>query len=196
MSVRVKRVALIVLYGTSLTTGRLSGQWDRKLEAALNARCNRRVKVYSHGKGSQTSDWAVANMEDQVLRFNPDIIYTEGFSINDAAPSLFPGGVAAHGANLDILIPAFVDSGAMTFVQTMSPGPGRPDLDTMYDMDLAKAAQYGATGVDTRLLWPEELTAAMTSGGDLLHPLEAETDPRTLFQAINTLTPVVNAMTK
>lgn len=195
MSVPIKRLVLIVLYGTSLTTGRLSGQWDRKLEAALNAKCNKRVKVYSHGKGSQTSDWAVANMEDQVLRFRPDIIYTEGFSINDAAASLFPGGEAAHAANLDILIPAFVAE-ALTFVQTMSPGPGRPSLNAMYDVDLAKAAQYGATGVDTRALWPAELTPAMTYGGDTLHPLEAETDARTLINAINTLVPVVNALTK
>lgn len=90
MSTRIKRGYDIVLYGTSLTTGRLSGQWDRKLAQALAARTDRPVRVHSMGKGSQTSDWGVLNMINNVAVFNPTHILFEGFSINDSYQIINP----------------------------------------------------------------------------------------------------------
>jgi len=65
----------IVCYGTSLTR---VGKYPETLQQQLP-----NAKVINSGKGGMNSDWGVKNLEDKVIKLNPDIVLME-FSINDA----------------------------------------------------------------------------------------------------------------
>lgn len=70
----------IVTYGTSLTEG---GAWVNQLRAFLQAKFPGLVTVTNSGASAMGSDWGVENIEERVLRKNPDVVIME-FAINDA----------------------------------------------------------------------------------------------------------------
>jgi hypothetical protein len=191
----IKKTAFVVGIGSSLFKGYLSGYWVPKLIPAMRARgLIRPVQLVNLGKGSQTSDYIIA-MIPEIISHNPTHILLETNAINDAAPSLFSGGIAGHTANMDTIITTLSGSlpGVVITLMTMSPGPGRPDLAAMYQVDRDKAVQYNIGIIDNYPNWPNPLPAAITNGGDTLHPLESATDVTLLPFVADAYVAVLNA---
>lgn len=191
----IKRTAGLLCNGTSLTKGYLSGFWAEKLVAAMDARgLIRPVRMTNVGKGSQTSAYLVSQLADTISH-RPTHILTELNTINDAAPGLFSGGLVGHTNNsrtyIEGLLAALPDVDIT--IQTMSPGPGRPDLAAMYQIDRDLAAEYDLRLLDNYPRYPVPLTAGMTVGGDQLHLTEATSDEYLLPYVATFLTPILNA---
>jgi hypothetical protein len=164
--------------GSSLTTGRLSGDWVPILMKRLRqeAEAVGEVVVYNMGKGSQTSDWGRTNAPE-LSKLKPTHILFEGFAINDCA--IGPVSLASAAANFDAMVSEWQTNipGVDLTHQTMSPAAAadvnRTSLQTYYDQELAKAAAHGISSLNHTPNWPA-ITTANTSGapsGDLLHPL-------------------------
>lgn len=204
---------VIVVGGTSLSTGRLSGAWPAKLQRALNALCKRRVRVIDAGKGSQTSDWGVTQIPWWKL-FKADAAIIE-FSINDSASALFAGGTAGHTANMNNIIDSLRENnpGIDITIQTMSPlGPNgassRPSLASFYqlDRDIANAkatrlldnnpawltyiGQITGTTPSTQFAFPNDNT--WTQSNDELHPMEGRVDELLLPRLISHFRQIIN----
>lgn len=200
----IPRPAIVLLYGTSLTSGRLSGLWDKDLQAVLRGRCNRQVIVMSMGKGSQTSDWGVSLMDENVTRYRPDIIVAESFAINDSAPSLFGSTDARsrHQANVTTMISNWQTQlpDARTALATMSSvsvgvAAGRPELDSMYQDDRVLAAALGVDLIDSRAGYPSNLPDfGWTYSDDGLHPLPWVVSQYHLGNVADYCAPIINAM--
>lgn len=187
------RPYVLLVGGTSLSTGRLSGAWVTKLWQALRQRCRRQVRVIDAGKGSQTSDWAITQL-DWWKTYRADAVLLE-FAINDAATGLFPAGLAGHQSNMYTVIDSLRlgNAGLSVILQTMSPlGPSgataRPNMAGFYQSDRDIATAKSARLVDHNPAW---ITAAggtppnqyvlpndgtWTQGNDELHPTEARVE--------------------
>lgn len=190
----IKATALLMLNGTSLTNGYLSGFWDRRLLGAMyGAGLTRPVRIINVGKGSQTSDYLVSQLSDTV-RHRPTHLLTELNSINDAS-SLYSGGLVGHEANARTYIETLLTNNPQLIItiQTMSPGPSRPNLADYYQKDLDLAVEYGLRSINNYPRWPDPLTAAMTNNGDTLHPNEAATDQYLLPYVVADQVPLLNA---
>lgn|GEM_PF-3178400 len=182
----------IACFGTSLTTGRLSGGWVQKLQNKLNGVSRRRVICYDVGQGSQTSSWGVANI-DRPRNHRPDVCLIE-FSINDS--------VAANGisiaqatANLQSIVNALraVNPNVLIYLMTMNGCPDltlRPNLENYYENDRVFAAANGCGLIDIRPVWG---TPNYTDTPDGLHPSEAAVDAKLLPTVFAALTPIVSA---
>lgn len=70
----------IVYYGTSLTA---AGAWTRILTEYFEALYPGQVTAHNKGGAGMHSGWGVANLDERVLAYNPDVVFLE-FSINDA----------------------------------------------------------------------------------------------------------------
>jgi hypothetical protein len=178
----IPRPYTIACFGTSLTTGRLSGGWPTKLQNALSSSVNRPIRVFDVGKGSQTSDWGVANIFN-AGQHKPNAAIIE-FSINDAAPSLFTGGLSGHTTNMNAII-----DGLRTYnpsiditLASMSPlgldgATLRPDLASFYASDATIASNKGcrflninadwlaALGASTQYCFPAGISYLLVGGG-------------------------------
>lgn len=150
---------VLALYGTSLTQGRLNVAWPDYLLAALAAQPEAvgQIIFYNQGKGSQNSDWGLANA-GLIADYRPTHILTEGFSINDAA---LTDGVNPevtlpnHNANVTGMVAAWraeradVDITIQTMSDVSAAGaPGRPHLADYYAADVALAAGLGLDLID------------------------------------------------
>lgn len=204
----IKNPFVLVTYGTSLTTGRLSTRWPERLREVLQAvpEAVGPVVLYNLGRGSQTSDWGVANAYT-IADIKPTHVLSEGFAINDCALS---GGVPAvsqanHMANMQTMHDTIKAANAATDItwQTMNgvsvAGEGlRPDLGAYYADELTKGAgmgdrtldNYGGVGTSPPGPvggWVKPLPDALTDNNDGLHPIQAATDqylfPNVLFWA-------------
>ena len=84
MTWTVRTPFVLVTYGTSLTTGRLSASWpERFAQGIIGApECVGPVIVYNMGKGGETSVWGAANAYIAAA-MKPTHILSEGFAIND-----------------------------------------------------------------------------------------------------------------
>jgi lysophospholipase L1-like esterase len=175
----IERPVGIACFGTSLTTGRLSGSWPIKLQNKLNGVARRRVICYDVGQGSQTSAWGVANI-DRPRNHRPDICLIE-FSINDAVTS---NGIsiAQASANLLTIVNALraVNPAMLIYLMTMNGVPDltlRPNLEAYYQNDRDFAAANGCGLIDIRTVWG---TPNYTDTPDGLHPSEAAVDAKLL----------------
>ena len=74
------RKQTIVTYGTSLTAG---GAWVGQLQQALDKKFPGLAKVSNSGKGGMWSKWGVDNLDERVIKKEPDAVFIE-FAINDA----------------------------------------------------------------------------------------------------------------
>lgn len=75
---------VVVVYGTSLSTGSNGQAWMNELDRMLNDNYTGRVTYYLSGKGGRWSTWGVQNIEDSVIIKKPDVVIIE-FGINDAS---------------------------------------------------------------------------------------------------------------
>jgi len=184
----------IACFGTSLTTGRLSGGWVQKLQNKLNGVSRRRVICYDVGQGSQTSAWGVANI-DRPRNHRPDVCLIE-FSINDAVTA---NGIsiAQATANLQSIVNALraVNPNVLIYLMTMNGCPDltlRPNLENYYENDRVFAAANGCGLIDIRPVWG---TPNYTDTPDGLHPSEAAVDAKLLPTVFAVLAPIVAAVT-
>lgn len=190
----IERPVGIACFGTSLTTGRLSGSWPIKLQNKLNGVARRRVICYDVGQGSQTSAWGVANI-DRPRNHRPDICLIE-FSINDAVTT---NGISIAQAttNLSTIVNALraVNPAMLIYLMTMNGVPDltlRPNLEAYYQNDRDFAAANGCGLIDIRTVWG---TPNYTDTPDGLHPSEAAVDAKLLPTVFNVLAPIVAAVT-
>ena len=70
----------VVAYGTSLTAG---GAWVGQFSNEMNRRYPGMVSVINSGQSSMWSTWGVENLQERVIKKQPDAVFIE-FSINDA----------------------------------------------------------------------------------------------------------------
>lgn len=75
---------VVVVYGTSLSTGSNGRSWMNELVRLLNDNYTGRIKYHLAGKGGRWSTWGVQNIEDSVVLKKPDVVFIE-FGINDAS---------------------------------------------------------------------------------------------------------------
>jgi len=184
----------IACFGTSLTTGRLSGGWVQKLQDKLNGVSRRRVICYDVGQGSQTSAWGVANI-DRPRNHRPDICLIE-FSIND---SVTANGISISQAtaNLTSIVNTLraVNPNVLIYLMTMNGIPDlalRPNLEAYYQNDRNFAAANGCGLIDIRPVWG---TPNYTDTPDGLHPTEAAVTAKLLPTVFGVLAPIVAAET-
>jgi acyl-CoA thioesterase I len=74
---------VVVVYGTSLSSGGNGRVWMDAVAQALNSSHRGQLKYYLSGKGGKWSTWGVQHLEDSVIKKNPDVVIIE-FGINDA----------------------------------------------------------------------------------------------------------------
>jgi len=190
----IERPIGIACFGTSLTTGRLSGGWVQKLQDKLNGVSRRRVICYDVGAGSQTSAWGVSNV-DRPRNHRPDVCLIE-FSINDAVTA---NGISTAQAttNLSSIVSSLRarNPNMLIYMMTMNSCPDlslRPNLEDYYQNDRTFAAANGCGLIDIRPLWG---TPNYTDTPDGLHPSEAAVDAKLLPTVFNVLAPIVAAVT-
>lgn len=74
---------LVVVYGTSLSSGGNGQAWMGEVARKLNEEYGNHLKFCLAGKGGMWSTWGVQHLEDSVIAKNPDAVIIE-FGINDA----------------------------------------------------------------------------------------------------------------
>jgi len=187
----LRKPFVVAFYGTSLTTGRLSTRWVERLAGMFSAypECVGPFLFQNMGKGSQTSDWGVANM-GFIADLNPTHILSESFAINDSA--LVSGSPqvsrANHLVNMQAMHDAWKARNAAVDItwQTMNGVSAagaalRPALPDYYADDVTQAAVMGDRMLDNYAGavsppgiaggWPKPLPDALTDNGDGLHPI-------------------------
>lgn len=162
----------VATLGTSLTTGRLSGYWDTLLEQWLAVGSQGPVRVFSCGKGSQTSIWGKDNAIYAAM--HRATCCTIEFSINDAVPS-FGITVTDHIANMSEIVEILREwnPDIIPVVMTMNPvatsiASGRPYLEDYYQADRDFAAANDCVLIDNFLVWDNPLSTGDAPDG--LHP--------------------------
>lgn len=191
MSWFIKTPFVLATFGTSLTTGRLSTFWPERLREVLNAvpEAVGPIIIQNMGRGSQNSDWGVANAP-LIADLNPTHILTEGFAINDAASGI---GVsqAQHLLNMQAMHDIWkarnpaVDITWQTMNGVSTSGAAlRPDLAAYYADEVTKAQAMGDRILDHYAGgagypvppgfaggWVKPLPDYLTNAGDGLHPI-------------------------
>lgn len=199
---------VLVTYGTSLTTGRLSTNWAERLKQQLLGvpEAIGPFILYNLGKGSQTSTWGVDNAYIGAA-MHPTHILSETFAIND---SVVVSGVPTvtqtqNLANMASMRSTWTASNptvditwqSMNGVST-SGDSLRPNLADYYNNGMAQAAAWGDTAIDNyngaqsppgvATGWIKPLPVDLTDNNDGLHPIwtgavETYLFPNVLFWA-------------
>lgn len=91
----------VVLYGTSLTA---EGAWSGALKTWFQTTFPNQVTVINAAGPGQCSDWGLQNLEQKVLKHQPDLVFIE-FSYNDAHEK-FKMPVPKGRENLDAMVKA------------------------------------------------------------------------------------------
>jgi lysophospholipase L1-like esterase len=74
---------LVVVYGTSLSSGGQGKAWMGEVASQFNAKYGNHLKYCLAGKSGMWSIWGVQHIEDSVISKKPDAVIIE-FGINDA----------------------------------------------------------------------------------------------------------------
>lgn len=132
----------IVTYGTSLTEG---CDWVNQIRKYFDDHFPGLVTITNSGKGSMWSGWGVENLDERVLKKNPDAVFIE-FSINDAyLPYETTSAMSRH--NLEVMIERITkqNSRCQIIPMVMNPPIGehrdiRPDIEVYNQIyrDVAK----------------------------------------------------------
>ena len=73
----------LVVYGTSITRMGNGPVWVGAVGDKLNGLYNNHLTLLNKGRSGECSTWALANLADSVLVYNPDAVLIE-FTTNDA----------------------------------------------------------------------------------------------------------------
>lgn len=195
----IKKPFVLVITGSSLTTGYLSADWVPTLQQAMLNAPERQgpVYLYNRGSGGQTSDWGRTNAAPLTAPLAPTHVLFEDFSINDAV-DLGSGpavSLANHDVNLSSMCATWRGYNAAVdlTVQTMSSVNNytlRPTLPAYYADTVAWAALNGIRCLDHFPGWPNPLPQNLThidptTGlGDGLHPIWPGADDTYLYPSV------------
>jgi len=152
----------IVVYGTSLSTGRNGRSWMNEVVRLMNEKYRGKVTYHLSGKGGRCSTWGVQNLEDSVLKKKPDVVMVE-FAINDAS-CLNETSLELAQLNLQYMIDRIrlFDPGCEVILQVMNMAVGksatyRPNLVAYYDMVRVMARKENLLLIDHYPNWREIL---------------------------------------
>lgn len=133
----------LVTYGTSLTAG---GAWVGQLRGLLAKKYGANITVTNSAKSGMWSKWGVDNLDERILKKNPDTVLIE-FAINDAFLQ-YKTSVDAAKQNLETMIERILAQNAACEIILMTMNPPinahldkRPEIEKYYEMyrDVAKA---------------------------------------------------------
>ncbi len=130
---------LVVVYGTSLSSGNNGKSWMKEVAAVLNRKYGNHLRYRLSGKGGMWSTWGVQHLEDSVISKNPDAVIIE-FGINDAFLQYKTSPQLAR-LNLEFMIERIRlhNPACEIILQVMNMPIGksagfRPDLEAYYEM--------------------------------------------------------------
>jgi len=130
---------LVVVYGTSLSSGNTGRSWMQEVADVLNRDYGNHLKYCLAGKGGMWSTWGVQHLEDSVVSKKPDAVLIE-FGINDAFEKYQTTPKLAK-LNLEYMIERIElqNPSCEIILQVMNMPIGkssgfRPNLDAYYDM--------------------------------------------------------------
>lgn len=130
---------LVVVYGTSLSSGDCGKSWMDEVANYLNSKYGNHLKYCLVGKGGMWSTWGVQNLEDSIISKNPDAVIIE-FGINDAFEKYKTSPFVAK-LNLEYMINRIrlQNPSCEIILQVMNMPIGksagyRPNLDSYYNM--------------------------------------------------------------
>lgn len=156
MGSRILKPFVLMLGGTSLTSGRLCNPpipWTQYLYDDMigAAECQGPVIIINTGKGSQTSDFG-ASQAALMAPLRPTHVLMEDFAINDCA--IGPVSIPQATANFNSMVASYraARSDVVIVHQTMSPAAAtdasRVNLPTYYTNGLTNAALNGLISLD------------------------------------------------
>lgn len=145
----------LVTYGTSLTEG---GAWVGQLKLLLEKKFPGLITVTNSGKSAMWSKWGVDNLDERILKKNPDTVLIE-FAINDAFLQ-YKTSVEAARANLENMIGRILKQNPACEIILMTMDPPvrehlqrRPKIEEYYQMYRDVAAQRKLRLVDHYVNW-------------------------------------------
>lgn len=153
----------IVVYGTSLSTGRNGRSWMNEVVRLLNENYLGKVTYHLSGKGGRWSTWGVQHLEDSVLKKQPDVVMIE-FAINDAS---YPNETSVELAQLNLQYMVdrikLFDPDCEIILQIMNMAIGksatyRSNLEAYYDMVREIARKENLLLIDHYPNWENILT--------------------------------------
>ncbi len=166
----------IVTYGTSLTEG---GEWVNQLRTFFQVKYPGLTTVTNSGASGMWSGWGVENLDERVIKKNPDAVFIE-FGINDA---YLPYNTSVEQArqNLENMIDRILkhNSACQIILMVMNPPVRehleiRPKIEDYYQMYRDVAKERKLLLVDHYPTWkaildkdPETFAAYMPDG---IHP--------------------------
>lgn len=150
---------VIVTYGTSLTA---NGAWVKQLGDTLKSKYPGLVEVQNSGGSGKWSEWGVQNLEERVLRKNPDTVFIE-FAINDSVDR-FKTTVEGARSNLCTMIDRILKArpDCEIILMAMNPVTGkaadsRSRLPEFYQMYRDVAKTRGLSLIDHYPQWKQVL---------------------------------------
>lgn len=169
----------LVTYGTSLTAAVGGRAWVDSVTHALNKKYNNQLTTINSAKSAMWSTWGVQNLEDSVIKKNPDAVLIE-FSMNDAFLN-YKTSVKLARLNLNYMIDRIklYNPHCEVILQTMDialdvHGQQRPDLLKYYQMYRDVAKTRGLLLIDHYPHWKALLDkgrdAYIKAVPDGLHP--------------------------
>lgn len=172
---------LVVVYGTSLSSGNNGKSWMQEVTDILNSKYGNHLKYRLAGKGGMWSTWGVQHLEDSVISKNPDAVIIE-FGINDAFEKYKTSPLLAR-LNLEFMIDRIRlqnrDCEVILQVMNMPVGKSagfRPNLTAYYDMYRKVAKKKKLRLIDHYPNWQKILNQGegyfLTKVPDGIHPNE------------------------
>ncbi|QDH81222.1 SGNH/GDSL hydrolase family protein [Echinicola soli] len=153
---------LVVVYGTSLSSGERGGAWMGEVSRQLNARYDGHLDYILSGKGGMWSTWGVQHLEDSVIAKHPDVVIIE-FAINDAFED-YHTPLSVSELNLRYMVDRIKlsDPSCEIILQVMNMPVGtsaeyRPALGSYYQMYRRVARSMGLLLVDHYANWQKIL---------------------------------------
>jgi len=148
----------VVVYGTSLSSGRNGRVWMNEVIRLLNEKYSGTVTYHLTGKGGRWSTWGVQNIEDSVLKKKPNVVMIE-FAINDAS-CLNETSLDLAQLNLEYMVDRIklFDPDCEVILQVMNMAVGksaifRPNLETYYGMVREMARKKNLLLIDHYQNW-------------------------------------------
>lgn len=179
MGARILPAMILMLGGSSLTTGRLATppiSWALRLQADMEGspECVGEVRIINTGQGSSTSVYGAGEAELKAP-LRPTHVLMEDWGINDCVPANGIPLIFQRG-NLYTMFDAYLAANPDVIIvhQTMSSASAgdvnRTNLAAYYANGTAAADLYGLLTLDHYANWPKPLPLADTVDMDGLHP--------------------------
>ena len=119
----------LVVYGDSISAGRnadpKSGvdeyfpMWSEQLKELIEMRCVSNITLINTAVGGTKSEWGLANFEEYVLKYEPDLLIL-GFGMNDGTARVAP---ERYYNNIKTMVEATSNNTDVVLISTILPSP-------------------------------------------------------------------------